>query len=391
LSSASTIGAASPSLALLEARQLGDALKLLLQEEQAAMAKFLVALADLDRRRGWEALGHASLFTFLNVELGLSKGAAYVRSSASRLIRSFPEALAPLMDGRLCLSSVAELARVATPGNFTAVLSRFFGCSSREAREVAAAIAPREAPPLPDQVTRVFLSAPQQLKPLGAAAPTAELRLAPSPAAVAAALTLAARVDSESVRAHEPDLTQPARGVTSRDDIEPLTAELRRLHFTVSRQFLKDLETAKAGLSHAIPNATTEQVLQAALRLLLQEQARARGQVKRPRSTRTLRAARRTEDPANGAAPPQEALSRGATPQHVPPPLAFASPEPAGSPGCPPTSTVVGLAGVFLCTHHVAQAANHGLDTAGRKVTKGGKTTPPRPRPARTSSACRGG
>lgn len=86
------------------------------------MADFLIALADFDRRRGWEALGHASLFAFLNVELGLSKGAAYVRSSAARLIQSFPEALVPLKDGRLCLSSVAELARVATPGNFAAVL-----------------------------------------------------------------------------------------------------------------------------------------------------------------------------------------------------------------------------------------------------------------------------
>lgn len=42
---------------------------------------------------------------------------------------------------------------------------------------------------------------------------------------------------------------------------------------------------AKDGLSHAVPNATTEQVLQAALRLLLEKQARARGLVKRPRKT----------------------------------------------------------------------------------------------------------
>ena len=253
------------------------------------MADFFIALADFDRRRGWEALGHASLFAFLNVELGLSKGAAYVRSSAARLIQSFPEALEPLKDGRLCLSSVAELARVATPGNFKAVLPRFFGCSSREAREVAAAVAPREVPPLRDQVTRVVPSAwpaPQQLKPLAAAAPTIESRLAPSPAAVAAALTPANLIDSESVRAHEPDLTQPARVFTLRDDVEPLTAELRRLHITVSRQFLRELDTAREGLSHATPNATTEQVLQAALRLLLEKQAKTRGQVKRPRALR---------------------------------------------------------------------------------------------------------
>ena len=76
-----------------------------------------------------------------------------------------------------------------------------------------------------------------------------------------------------------------ARLLLPRDDVEPLTADLRRLHVTVSREFLRELEQARDGLSHAIPNATTEQVLQAALRLLLEKQARARGLVKKPRTT----------------------------------------------------------------------------------------------------------
>jgi hypothetical protein len=67
------------------------------------------------------------------------------------------------------------------------------------------------------------------------------------------------------------------------DDVEPLTADLRRLHITVDRQFLKMLDTARDGLSHAIPGASAEQVLKTALELLLEKQARARGLVKRPR------------------------------------------------------------------------------------------------------------
>src|SRR5512137_1403554 len=176
---ASAHAPAGRPLELLEARRLRDSLRSLLRTEQAAMADFLVALAAFDARRGWEPLGHASLFAFLHVELKLSKGAAYVRFSAARLIQSHPEALAPLRDGRLCLSSVGELGRIATPENFSEVLPRFFGCSSREAREVAAAIAPREAPPLRDRVARVVpsaWSARQQLRPLAAAAPTAESR-----------------------------------------------------------------------------------------------------------------------------------------------------------------------------------------------------------------------
>jgi hypothetical protein len=70
----------------------------------------------------------------------------------------------------------------------------------------------------------------------------------------------------------------------TRDDIEPLTADLRRLHITVSRQLLKKLEAAQTGLGHAIPGATMEQVIDAALDLLLEKQDRARGQVKRPRA-----------------------------------------------------------------------------------------------------------
>ncbi len=46
----------------------------LLRRERAALAEFLLALADFDRERCWVELGHASLFYYLHRELGLSKG-----------------------------------------------------------------------------------------------------------------------------------------------------------------------------------------------------------------------------------------------------------------------------------------------------------------------------
>jgi hypothetical protein len=76
----------------------------------------------------------------------------------------------------------------------------------------------------------------------------------------------------------------PASVEPRRDEVDPLTAELSRLSTTVSRRFLEKLKNARAGLSHSIPRATTEQVLEAALDLLLEKQAKARGQVKRPRA-----------------------------------------------------------------------------------------------------------
>ncbi len=78
-------------------------------------------------------------------------------------------------------------------------------------------------------------------------------------------------------------MTHPVRAVERRDEVEPLTADLRRLGMTVSKRFLKKLDAARSGLSHSIPRASTEQVLEAALDLLLEKQARARGLVKKPR------------------------------------------------------------------------------------------------------------
>ncbi len=238
------------------------------------MADFLVALADFDRRRGWEPLGHASLFAFLHVELRLSNSASFWRMSAARLLQRFPDLIEPLGDGRLCLSTTAELAKVLTEENRAEVAPRFFGLSAREAREVVAELIPRETPPLRALVTAVDRPGTRPGLPLALATPHS-----PTPAEASRADTYAGLLLTSEVTP-----THPARDAARRDDVEPLTAELRRLHITVDRQFLKMLNAARDGLSHSIPGASTEQVLKAALELLLEKQAKARGLVKRPRT-----------------------------------------------------------------------------------------------------------
>ncbi|GAO05586.1 hypothetical protein PSR1_04500 [Anaeromyxobacter sp. PSR-1] len=59
----------------------------LLRSERHAMAEFLVALAEFDRRGLWRERGHTSLFSFLRRELGLSAGAAQYRKTAAELIQ----------------------------------------------------------------------------------------------------------------------------------------------------------------------------------------------------------------------------------------------------------------------------------------------------------------
>ena len=56
--------------------------------------------------------------------------------------------------------------------------------------------------------------------------------------------------------------------------VEPMTATSSRMHVTVSREFLALLKKAKAGDSHRNPGASDEEVLTAALELLIEKQAK---------------------------------------------------------------------------------------------------------------------
>lgn len=236
------------------ARRLADHLAELLSRERDAMAEFLIALADFDRQRAWAELGYSSLFWFLHRRLGISKCAAHYRKVASELIQKHPEVLAALREGRLCLSSIAELAKVLTAENCADVLPRFFHLSRREAAEVAAAIRPVMRPPLRDVVTVVAMSP---------AAP-------PTPAT-----SMDASCDNPVVvLPAEPIFRVPPSSPTR---VTPLTEDLRRVHVTVSRRFIAKLDAARDALSHSHPGANNEVILEAGLDLLLARHRERRG------------------------------------------------------------------------------------------------------------------
>ncbi|HEX9053169.1 MAG TPA: HNH endonuclease, partial [Anaeromyxobacter sp.] len=123
---------------MTNAHELTRRLQDLLARERVAMADFLVAVADFDRRALWLELGYASLFEYLNRELGLSKASTFLRVRAVGLIQRFPDVLEALRDGRLCISTMGELSKVLTPETQDEVLPRFFHLSKREAKAVAA-------------------------------------------------------------------------------------------------------------------------------------------------------------------------------------------------------------------------------------------------------------
>ena len=82
-----------------------------------------------------------------------------------------------------------------------------------------------------------------------------------------------------------------------RAEAQPLTADLRRLHVTVSKRFMEKLEAARDALSHSHPGADVETLLEAGLDLLLDRAAKRRGLVKKPRAAKPSAASAEPENP----------------------------------------------------------------------------------------------
>ncbi len=289
------------------ARELTENLAALLRREHDALAEFLIALADFDRRRAWVELGHTSLFYFLRRELRLSSAAAQYRKVAAELIQEIPGIVEPLRRGDLCLTSIIEAGRVVTPENWQAVLPRFYGLSRREAMEVVAALQPHPAPPLRTVVTPVQSA---QAARIGAPASEAfalvvgDSRVLPE--AKGSFDDVSLRVTSPGeVRITGPSSSAPPPvppvappGLLEKAlTVEPLTAGLSRLHVTVSKGLLRKLEEVRDAMSHAMPGATDAELLEAGLDLLLAQAAQRKGLVEKPQ--KKIRTSRRDHIPAH--------------------------------------------------------------------------------------------
>jgi hypothetical protein len=180
--------------------------------------------------------------------------------------------VAPLREGKLCLTTVVEVARVLTLANAREVLPRFFGLSKREAQEVAAELQPREVPPLREVVT---------VARTPAAAP-ALLACAPTASDFGQEVGQPTCLPADEQRAETPAAAALARSAP--ESVEPLTGELSRIHVTLSRRVLKKAELARAALSHSHPGAGLAEIIEAGIDLLLERHARRNGLVKKPRN-----------------------------------------------------------------------------------------------------------
>jgi hypothetical protein len=222
----------------------------LLRVEFASLGAFLEALAEFDRRKLFRDLGHADLFAYLHKGLKLSRAAAHHRRAGAWLVQRFPEVLEPIREGKLCFTTAAVLASVATKENLAAVLPRLYGLSKQEALELAAELKPRTLVP-----TRTVVTCVQAARPVESPGGHVE-------------------EVKQTVPAIRPGELGIPRMDVERTVVEPMTATASRFHVTVSRNFLALLKKAKAGDSHRNPVASDEEVLTAALELLIEKQGK---------------------------------------------------------------------------------------------------------------------
>ena len=252
-----------------EARRLFEHHADLLRGERSCLAELLLSIADFEARALHRALGHATIFDYLHRGLRMSRGMAHYRMVASRLVRRFPEVEAPVRDGRLCLTTVVEVARVMTEENRAEVLPRFFELSREEARLLAVEIEPSAVVP-----RRTVVLAAVAALPI-AAPPTASAPTASAPGSEPGQSSIV-ELDLGEVATTTTPLPRP---VPTPSTTTPLNASESRLHITVSREFLFLLRKAKAGELHRSPRATDEEILKAALEALLEKQEKRRAGV----------------------------------------------------------------------------------------------------------------
>jgi hypothetical protein len=97
--------------------QLVDEITTLAGHLNAANARFLALIAELDRRGGWAEWGVKSCAHWLNWKCGITLGAAREKVRAARALDGLPRIAAEMAAGRLSYFKVRELTRIATPAN----------------------------------------------------------------------------------------------------------------------------------------------------------------------------------------------------------------------------------------------------------------------------------
>ncbi|MEX2150513.1 MAG: DUF222 domain-containing protein [Steroidobacteraceae bacterium] len=89
----------------------------------AANARFLVLIAEFDRRRGWAEWGVKSCAHWLNWKCGIALGVAREKIRVAHALAKLPRMAAAMAEGRISYFKAREMTRVATEANESYLLN----------------------------------------------------------------------------------------------------------------------------------------------------------------------------------------------------------------------------------------------------------------------------
>ncbi len=103
--------------------ELVDEITTLAGHLNAANARFLALIAELDRRKGWAEWGVKSCAHWLNWKCGIGLGAAREKVRVARALTSLPQVAAAMAEGRISYFKAREMTRVANAANESYLLN----------------------------------------------------------------------------------------------------------------------------------------------------------------------------------------------------------------------------------------------------------------------------
>ncbi len=110
---------------------------------------WLLAVAEFDRRRGWERWEVQSAAHWLSWQVGLDLRAAREKVRVARSFEQFPLIAAAMADGRLSYSKVRAITRIATPATEQELVDMALAATTNQVERLVSSY--RRAAPIPEQ------------------------------------------------------------------------------------------------------------------------------------------------------------------------------------------------------------------------------------------------
>lgn len=218
----------------------------LVGRDRVTTAELLAHLAEVDARKLYLPEAYPSMFAWCVGSLRLSEDGALRRIRAARYAHDFPALLPMLADGRLNLSAVLALGPVLSPANAADLLAAAAGLAKSDLERLLAERFPRT-----DSFSMVMpaASSPSEVAP----APLCDTGHEVAPAPV-----------------HVPVTPVSEQHFEERARLAPIAGGRFTLSVTLTQETCDALRYAQSLLGHSVPDGDLAQVLDRALRVLVE-------------------------------------------------------------------------------------------------------------------------